>query len=108
MLDDARGAQDAQVAGDVWLRELESFLEMANAQLPVRQQCDDPEPCLVSEGLEQTGEGSDIEGSRHKKILISGYGHDGKPCVSFTVSACIGSQGREVSAGVFTSAPLSG
>jgi len=48
-VDDAGGAQDAEVARGSRLVEVERRFQVANAQLAVREQRDDAEPRLVTE-----------------------------------------------------------
>ena len=61
MLDDACHAQDSEVSGDMRLREPKGVLEVAHAQLAVREQRHDSETGLVAESLEQTREGTDVD-----------------------------------------------
>jgi hypothetical protein len=74
VVDDASRTQNPELPRDVRLREAERFLEMADAELPVREQRDDAQTSLVSQSAEEARDGSDLHGRRcmrHHDIRIS-------------------------------------
>src|SRR5690606_16774459 len=51
----SRLPQDLQVEGQSRLRRAERVLQLAHALLAAREQVDDPESCLIREGVEEAG-----------------------------------------------------
>jgi len=70
---DARRPERREVARDMGLRQSKGFLEMAHAELLVREERHDPESSLVPQGLEEAGDRANVESDRHTYIRISGY-----------------------------------
>ena len=54
----------AEVAGHLGLRQAERLLQVAHAELAVREEGHDPQPRLVAESLEEARERPDVEGGR--------------------------------------------
>ena len=52
------------------LRQSKRFLEMTDAELLVGEERHDPEPGLVSQSLEETRDGANVEDGRHTEIRI--------------------------------------
>ena len=80
---DAGMLQDRELPRRVRLAEIQRMLEVAYAQLTVREQRDDADPCLVTEGTKHLRQGTNVEGGRageHKRIY-----HD--VCMSSTSRA---------------------
>jgi hypothetical protein len=55
---------------------------MAHAELVVRKECHDPEPGLVSQSLEEAGNGSNVERDGHIEIRISECPEFRKPIIT--------------------------
>jgi hypothetical protein len=53
MRDDAGGAQDAEVARRIRLRQVEGLFDVADAELAMREERDDSQAHVIAEGLEQ-------------------------------------------------------
>src|SRR5438876_7657133 len=75
VLDDAGRAEHAEMPGNVRLGESEGLLEMADAELDVREERDDPKARRIPEGPKEPGHGPNFHGSRvlHMTIRISLY-----------------------------------
>lgn len=63
-LDDVGMLQDRELARCIGLAEIQRLLEMTYAQLTVREQSDDADPCLVTESAKHLRQGSNVESGR--------------------------------------------
>jgi hypothetical protein len=61
MFNHARHPQRTQVAGHARLCQPKGLLKVTHAELPLRKEGDDSEPCLISQGLEEPCERPSIE-----------------------------------------------
>jgi hypothetical protein len=71
-IDDSGRTKDREMSRDVRLRDFEDVLKMADAELALRQEGDDPEPSFVSERLEHARHRAQVdrEVSRHSNMQI--------------------------------------